>query len=548
MHRSCAIRASARVDVTQATRRWLLAAGLALAAAGCGPKRPEATTAIWLFGSVAPRFDPTGAPEFRRWAIERLLTRGLVEEDSAGRVVPVAAQAIEVSPDSLTYTFHLRPGLCFTDGAECRSRDFVRSMTQGLERRDHQTWAWALAAVQGMDRFRAGRSLPELGLATPDDNTLVIRLARRDRTLLARLAVPGVTWAWSHANGREWTAAHGLGPYRVLDAESGRRLRLVRASGVGRGVKKSARSSEVETTWTTRFLAGAGTLADTLVLRFAPSAARARSLIRDSYADWVWPLPPGLANETLPASYRLRTEPAVPRRSLELVLRADVPPTTRREARRALSHGLSRGEIVRLLGPGADRRLGWVIGGGPAVFPALDRVQAQEWMDRGKFTRSFRVTMAYRSDGPGVAVARAMQEEWAQSSIYVEPRPMSAARFEDEALTGRAQLVLVEHQPLLGETEAELAQLVMPAQGPAVGAFRTGWRTRDFDRALDSEAGIQIDALERRLAEEMVVLPLARLDWTWAERASGPKMTVHPRFGPSCVLPKTPTARADSKP
>jgi ABC-type transport system substrate-binding protein len=519
-------------------RFWIL--GLVLALAGCGPKPPAATKAIWLFGSASPPFDPTGPPEFRRWAIERLLTRGLVEEDSVGRVVPVAAQAIEVSQDSLTYTFHLRPDLRFTDGSECRSRDFVRALTHGLERKDHQTWAWALSAVHGMERFRAGRALPDLGFEAPDDQTLVIRLARRDRDFLARLAVPGITWVWNTTGGSDWTKAPGLGPYRVLDVEPGRRLRMVRASNPERANRQNRGSVDHE--WVARTLTGSsGTLADTLVVRFAATSARARGLLREGSADWVWPLPPAMVNEATPASYRMRTETANPRRTLELVLRLDVPPTTRREARRALSHGISRGEVLRLLGLGTDRRLAWVIGGGPASFPAFDRQQALDWMERGKFTRSFRVTMAYRNDGPGIAVARSMQEEWASGSIYVEPRPLAAARFEEEALTGQSQLLLIEHQPLLGQTEGELAQLVMPAYGPPVGAFRTGWRTRDFDRVLTSETSVATDALERRLAEEMVVLPLARLDWAWVERASGPRMTAHPRFGPTAVLPARPT-------
>src|SRR6185436_9952496 len=104
--------------------RFATLAILTLVLGGCGAKPRSATTGLWIMGGRQPAFDPQGPPDPRRWALERLLTRGLIERDSVGRVVAGAARGFEVSADSLRYTFHLPRGLSFVDGSRCVSTDF----------------------------------------------------------------------------------------------------------------------------------------------------------------------------------------------------------------------------------------------------------------------------------------------------------------------------------------------------------------------------------------------------------------------------------------
>jgi ABC-type transport system substrate-binding protein len=488
-------------------------------AAGCGPRaampRPHA---VWVLGVDAPVFDPDGPPDARRAALERLLTRGLVEEDSTGRIVPVAAERIEVSPDSLLYTFHVRRDLQFVDGTPCRSDVFRDALRAGLARADHSTRRWQLAAVRGVDAIRAGRPLPPLGIETPDSLTLGIRLVLPDRRLLARLAIPGTTTAWKRRDVASWREAVGLGPLQVMHADSTRSLELAKARS------PFARAD----------------LADTLTVRFVPVAARVRALLRVGRPDLVWPLPPGLLSEPVPAGYRRVVQSARPERWLLLVMRADLPPTTRLPARHALGHGINRTELMRTLAPRVAEVGAWIPGAPPFDFPRLDPQEIELWRERGKLGRSFHVVMAYDAQGPAAEVARRMQGEWAVHSIYVELRPLTGIKRQAEFLAGRAQLVLADVQDPASDPAALLATLVMPYRGPAVGAVRTGWRTRDFDPWLGPsrrEAPWDPGWVERRLEEERVVLPLARLPWVWLERAAGPVAPFHPRYGPECPTP-----------
>jgi ABC-type transport system substrate-binding protein len=505
---------------TSLLRVTLAAAAIALVAS-CAPRsslpRPHA---VWVVGADAPAFDPGGPPDFRRAAIARLLTHGLVEEDTTGRVVAAAADSIGISDDSLLYTFRLRPGLTFVDGSLCRSADFRAALVRGLARTDHSTARWQLAALRGVDAIRAGRALPALGIETPDSSTLRLRLATPDPLLLRKLALPGTSDAWRAPASGGWSGAVGLGPYRVLHADSVRSLVLIRAH--------SARDR--------------GDLADTLSVRFAPNAARVRSFLRAGKADLVWPLPPNFMHEALPAGYRAVSQDARPARWLVLVMRADVPPLSRLPARHALAHGINRAEVLRSLGIRPGEFGPWLDGAPPFEFPRLDPQEIESWRERGKLGRSFHVVMAYDAYGPAAEVARAMQGEWSAHAIYVELTPLAGERRTRELLGGQAHAVLADVQGLLPDPLG-LAGYVMPLRGPAVGPVRTGWRTRDFDRwILPARRGSPWDPAwaQHRFEEERIVLPLARLPWTWIERAAGPVAPFHPRYGPECPTPAVP--------
>src|SRR5262249_31214045 len=152
-------------------------------------------------------------------------------KDSSGRIRSALADSIGVSADSLRWTFRLRRDLRFTDGSPVTSANVRDALVAGLAREDHATRAWLLSAVAGVRSGGAGRALPAPGLALPDARTLVVTLARADRRLLEKLAVPGVSTPWKVRSGA-WAQAVGVGPYRVAEDRAERSLTLVAAAPV----------------------------------------------------------------------------------------------------------------------------------------------------------------------------------------------------------------------------------------------------------------------------------------------------------------------------
>ena len=513
---------------------------LALTLGGCSaPRRTPGVAASWLAGHPMPAFDPDGPPDALRVALERQLSRGLVERDAGGRVRPALADSIGVSRDSLTWTFRLRAGMRFTDGSVVTSGHIRDALAGGLARGDHATREWLLAAIQGVSKVRVGRPVPALGIETPDGRRLVLRLASPDRRLLEKLAVPGVSTPWRRRSGT-WRDAVGVGPYRVAAGEGERSLTLVRASPV----------------------AGVRAAADTLRIRFLGGAIRVRNILRRSGADVLWPVPPGFLEPGLPSGWELLRASAGPDRRLLLVLRADVPPLTQAAAREALARAIRREQLLAALDglgeplprwlPGANEPYEW-----PRLEWAAERVDrlAGEAAERADVAPaaprrvertptllgSYHVTLAFDADLSGAIVAPVLQGQWAAAGHYADLRALHGSEALAQPLKAAApQAALVESQALLPGLEAELAFLVAPIRGPARGGFRTGWRTREYDPWLlppGPRTELNADALQRAIAADRIVLPIASLPWVVGVRAGAPRPDVHPAFGPDWTVP-----------
>jgi len=152
----------------------------------------------------ADSWDPVRGYYAFVWNLNRLYTRKLVDYAPAPgkeglKLLPdLAAAEPEISADKLTYTFKLRPGIKFDDGAAITSKD----IKYGIER------VWAADVLPGGPVYLPGvldqgQNYPgpykdtdpnKLGLksvTTPDDTTIVFKLAKPYSDFLYLLAMPG---------------------------------------------------------------------------------------------------------------------------------------------------------------------------------------------------------------------------------------------------------------------------------------------------------------------------------------------------------------------
>jgi ABC-type transport system substrate-binding protein len=465
----------------------------------------------------SPSVDPAGAPEDVRWVLERLLTRGLVDEDANGRIVPMLAESVLVSEDQRVYRFVLRAGLGYPDGARLSSVDIRATLEAGLARRDHAMHRWLLRAVEGVVSIRPGRPLPTLGIETPDSATLILRLARPDRLLLRALALPGVS-APLRAGGEtpSWESVRGVGPYAVVEEQPGRLLVLARRESSSLPV-----------------IVGP----DTLRIRFA-SGPRTRALMRTGKSDVVWPLPLGdpARGDTL-ARYRRvsrAADQARPARTLVLVLRADVPPTAGLPARRALAHAMNPEDLKRTLAEDMEPFRAWWPKIRPYAAPSLDLARSTDWMRRGRLGRSFHTTLVFDPDEIHESAARRLQSQWVRADLSVDLRPLRGRRLAAERLEGRAQVLFMISTTPLDDPAADLAILTPLERNAPVGRYRSGWSSPEFRPWIRGErepSARDLDLAQQSIEDATVVLPLGLLGWSWMERVGGREAPFHPHFG-----------------
>ncbi len=122
-------------------------------------------------------FDPALAPDaFSAYAIDMVFT-GLVQIDAKENVRGQLASSWDISSDHMTYTFHLRPNLTFSDGTALTSADVAYSIDRALQPSlQSATAAYYLKYIKDSDKLAAGSIKTIIGdsIMTPDANTVVI--------------------------------------------------------------------------------------------------------------------------------------------------------------------------------------------------------------------------------------------------------------------------------------------------------------------------------------------------------------------------------------
>ena len=134
----------------------------------------------------------------------------LLTIDQDGKIAPGQAETWEVSEDGLTWTFHLRDGLKWSDGSDLTADDFVYSWKRVCDPVVAAPYAeTVLGMVKGYDEAIDG-NLDALGVSAPDDSTLVVELANPCSyfgSLAAFATLSPVQEATIEANGEAWATA-----------------------------------------------------------------------------------------------------------------------------------------------------------------------------------------------------------------------------------------------------------------------------------------------------------------------------------------------------
>ena len=134
----------------------------------------------------------------------------LLTVDQDGKIAPGQAETWEVSEDGLTWTFHLRDGLKWSDGSDLTADDFVYSWKRVCDPAVAAPYAeTVLSMVEGYDDAIAG-NLDALQVEATDDKTFVVHLSNNCpyfESLAAFATLSPVQQATVEANGDAWAVS-----------------------------------------------------------------------------------------------------------------------------------------------------------------------------------------------------------------------------------------------------------------------------------------------------------------------------------------------------
>ena len=171
-----------RIVLRTATIALFLVALASLGACHRGGHRPAcppgALCLLYGNGAEPTSLDPAHLDGIWESAIIDQVIVGLTDRDADGRPVPGVAKAWEVSPDGLTWTFHLRDAQ-WSDGVPVTADDFVFGMRREVDPKTASFSAFQLFPFLRNAQLVNGGHAPvaTLGVEAPDPHTVVIRLA-----------------------------------------------------------------------------------------------------------------------------------------------------------------------------------------------------------------------------------------------------------------------------------------------------------------------------------------------------------------------------------
>jgi len=142
---------------------------------------------------------------------------GLTRFTPEARVVPALATSWETSADGLTYTFHLRRGVSFTDGTPFAARQVLSSWQRVLDPKVRGGRGWPLYPIRGAKEYADGKATAIQGLSAPNDSTVVAVLKEPFAIFPKLLAMPVASIAPEKVAANFGERPIGTGPWRLVE-------------------------------------------------------------------------------------------------------------------------------------------------------------------------------------------------------------------------------------------------------------------------------------------------------------------------------------------
>lgn len=496
----------------------LIASGLtALAAltlaAPAAYAQPAADTLRIRLNSDVRSTDPGINRDANTDAVVAHMVEGLMAFREDTTVAPLLAQSVTTSPDGMTYTFTLRPGLKFHNGAPVTADDVVfdwhRYMTPA------NNWR-CLAEFDGRGQAKV------LKVEARDPLTVVYTLDKPNALFLETLARPdcggtGVYHRSSVGPDGKWRELIGTGPFKFSEWKRGQYFELVRnptyaplpGKRDGSGGNKTAEVAKV------RFVV-------------IPDAAATKAALLSGGIDIVF----DVEDNDLP-EYRKRNDVVIessPTMTLNgLLLQTRDPLLKDVRIRRALALTLDLPEMVDALTEGGSQANRSVIpivspfhGNAQSAMPARDIAAARKLLDQANYrgqTIKILATKRYNSLFDMAVLTQAMA---AEAGLRVDVEVLDWATLLDRYNRGDYQAIAFTYSARL---DASLSYEMII--GPKDKQPRKVWEDPEAIRLLNGSMSVAdrtqrqryFDALDTRLLQDVPAIFLYSETRTSVSRA-----------------------------
>ncbi|MBQ6059125.1 MAG: peptide ABC transporter substrate-binding protein [Clostridia bacterium] len=454
----------------------------------------------------------------------------LLTVDQAGELAPGAAETWETSEDGLTWTFHLRDGLKWSDGSDLTAEDFVYSWKRVVDPATAAPYAeTVLQNVKGFEAAAAG-DVDALAISAPDAKTFVVELSAPCTyfgSLAAFATLSPVQKATIEANGDGWAVSPETyvcnGPFYITEWVPG---------------------SHILTAKNPNYWNADAIKLDSIKWLLIEDSNAAYSAYQTGEALFIKDVP----TEEIPSlrgNGEFHVEPIIG--TYYISLNTEVSPFDNADVRKALSLAIDRQYVADTLMQGTYSPAwnfmgpGWIdpLGGefmdkanGGEVYIGSDYeanlAEARELMQKAGYAGDpenpdLQITYSTNDAGYHKVVAEYLQDAWAQIGVQLKVDIVEWASFTPMRRAGDYE---ISRNGWVGDYSdpSNMLDLLYSTNGNNDGNFKNA----DFDANMDisrttvdpTERSAALHAAEDILMEQAACIPVAYYNDFWLQSPS----------------------------
>lgn len=476
-------------DRRETMKTWLTSTALALclalpaAAQDYTPDpnaKPGGTITVTYKDDVAT-LDPAIGYDWQNWSMIKSLFDGLMDYVPGTTTLrPGLAESYEISPDGLTYTFKLRPGVKFHNGREMTATDVKYSLDRVTDPATQSPGAGFFGSIAGFDAAGPGGLS---GVEVVDPLTVKITLSRPDATFLHVMALNFASVVPKEAVD-EYGADFGkhpvgTGAFKLAEWTLGQRLVFEKNADYWRpGVP---------------YLDG---------VTFEVGQEPVVALLRLQKGEVDVPgdgIPPAKFQEVMadPAQ-KARVVVGGQLHTGYITMNVTKPPFDKVEVRQAVNMAINKDRIVQIINgravpatqPLPPSMPGYTEG--YAGYP-FDPAKAKEMLAAAGYPDGFETDLYVMNTDPNPRIAQAMQQDLAAIGIKANLQSLAQANVIEAGGAGQAPMIWSGGMAWIADFP-DPSNFYGPILGCA-GAGEGGWNWSKFcDEALDKKA-VEADSL-----------------------------------------------------
>jgi ABC-type transport system substrate-binding protein len=490
---------------------------------GCSRSQSaDPSSLTFLIESNPANLDPRIASDANSAHIDGLLFSSLLERDAQMNLHGDLAESWEI-PDPLTYIFHLRSGVCFSDGRPLTSADVKSTFDFIRDPANHSPKRGAFRLVSAIE--------------TPDATTVVFHLKEPYASFTINLVRPTVGIVPANSGADFSSHLIGSGPFKFVSQSQDDQVIVEKNDSYFRGSPQISR---------VRFRVVPDAVVRALELRKGSADLEISTLAPDMVP--VLSKQPDLAVSLQPGT-----------NFTYLGINLNDPILAHREVRQALAYATDREALIKYLLHGEARVAPFSLPPSHWAYEpnvtqyTLNTARAEQLLDAAGFPRKqngirFHITLKTSTDEQFRLIGAALQEQWRKVGVDLELRPLEFATVLSDATKGNFQLNLLRW--VGANNDPDFFEFAFSSKRfPPDGANRGHYRNPRID-ALTDQIRVEMDQEKRKLlcsevqkilAEDLPYLPLWFTDAVSVHRRTLGELPLAPTgdFDFLATLPKS---------